>query len=100
MAMDVDVSALSPHSRVWVYQSSRPFTEEEVVNLNLDLAAFTLQWTAHNQQLAARGGVGYGRFVLLMVDESRGGGTSGCSIDKSVHFMQDLGEEYQVDFFD
>ena len=98
--MDVDVSALSPHSRVWVYQSSRPFTEEEIASLNLELASFTYQWTAHNQQLAARGGVAYGRFVLLMVDETRGGGASGCSIDKSVHFVQALGEKYQVDFFD
>ena len=34
-----------------------------------------------------------------MVDESQAG-ASGCSIDSSVRFIQQLGEQYRVNFFD
>ena len=34
-----------------------------------------------------------------MVDESQAG-ASGCSIDKSVHFLEQLGQEIGADFFE
>ena len=41
----------------------------------------------------------YNRFIILIVDESHAG-ASGCSIDKSVHFMQQLEQEYGINLFD
>ena len=39
------------------------------------------------------------QFVFLMVDETQAG-ASGCSIDKSVHFLENLGAALGVDFFE
>lgn len=87
-----------PQSKVWMYQSNRAFTPDEIKNLNAELALFAQKWTAHNLQLKAIAQVLEDRFVLLMVDETQTG-ASGCSIDTSVNFMKALGQKYQVDFF-
>ena len=89
----------SPESRIWVYVSSRPLTEAEAESAQKQLNAFCQQWTAHNQSLMANAEVFNQQFVVLMVDESRAG-ASGCSIDKSVHFLETLGANLQVDFFE
>ncbi len=88
----------SPQSKVWIYQSSRPFNESEIVELNNKLKHFTVQWTAHNKQLLASGNVMYDRFIVLMVDESHTM-ASGCSIDTSVHFIKQMEQDYAIDLF-
>jgi hypothetical protein len=90
---------LSPESRVWVYTSDRALTPEEQVFAQAQLDAFTRQWTAHNQALQAKAELFQNRFVILMVDETQAG-ASGCSIDKSVHFLESLGGHLGVDLFD
>lgn len=91
--------ALQKDSRVWIYQSSRRFTKAEVEIIRHKLREFTLDWTSHNNKLKAQGDVYYERFVVLMVDEKEAG-ASGCSIDKSVYFIQELEREFGVDMFD
>lgn len=88
----------SPQSKVWVYQSDRVFTNDEVNALNKVLNDFTQQWTAHNQQLKAKGEVLHNRFILLMVDETQAN-ASGCSIDKSVHFLQEIEKQLGISLF-
>ena len=88
----------SPQSKVWVYQSSRPFSDSEIIALNNKLKQFSVQWTAHNQQLLASGNVMYDRFIVLMVDESQTM-ASGCSIDTSVHFIKQLEQDYKIELF-
>lgn len=90
---------LSPDSKVWIYQASRPFTAEEHTLLKEELIGFCKEWTAHNKQLTADFDIVYDRFVVLVVDET-GHSASGCSIDKSVHFLKDMGERFGIDFFD
>ncbi|MCB0641401.1 MAG: hypothetical protein KDC44_07160 [Phaeodactylibacter sp.] len=89
---------LSPESRVWIYQSNRPFQGEELKQVNTRLAEFARAWTSHNLQLRAYAQVHRDRFVVLMVDESQAG-ASGCSIDKSVHFLKQLEQEFGLDLF-
>lgn len=89
----------SPDSRVWVYQSNRALSSDECAQVNQALEAFCRQWTAHNLQLKAVAEVLEGRYIILMVDETRAG-ASGCSIDKSVHFLEDLGNAVGADFFE
>lgn len=86
-------------SRVWVYQSNRPFTSEEETDLNQQLQIFAAQWVSHNRQLTAHAEVKHRQFIILMVDESSAG-ASGCSIDKSVHFLKHLEQHYEIDLFD
>lgn len=89
----------SPDSRVWVYIAERDLSEQESAYAEQQLADFCCQWTAHNQQLRATAEVFDRQFVLLMVDETQAG-ASGCSIDKSVHFLENLGRAINADLFE
>jgi hypothetical protein len=87
------------NSRVWAYQSNRELNDAEVNLLQQQLDSFTIGWTAHNNQLKAKAEIRYKRFIILVVDESQAG-ASGCSIDKSVHFMKQLEQHFNISLFD
>lgn len=89
----------SSHSRVWIYQSDRELTASEAQEAQVLLDNFTRNWTAHNNQLLAKAEIRYNRFLILFVDESHAG-ASGCSIDKSVHFMKQLEHHFGINLFD
>jgi hypothetical protein len=89
----------SENSRVWIYQSDKKLTDELAQQIQQRLDAFATQWTAHNNQLKAKAEIRYNRFLILIVDETQAG-ASGCSIDKSVHFMQNLEREFNINLFD
>lgn len=90
---------LPDSARVWIYQSDRPFTDDEVSVIRSQVNSFINEWTAHSQQLAAAGDVLFERFIVLAVDE-RQAGASGCSIDKSVHFIKGVESQFNVALFD
>ena len=90
---------LNGNSRVWIYQSNRELDEKEVVVLQSQLNGFVREWTAHSKQLSAASDIFYRRFIVLAVDESQAG-ASGCSIDKSVHFLQMIENQYDITLFD
>lgn len=87
-----------PQSRLWIYIAERPLTETESRFAQEALAEFTRQWTSHNQQLKAAAELYRQRIVILLADEQQVG-AGGCSIDKSVHFLESLGKELRIDFF-
>src|ERR1700712_476692 len=89
----------SENSRVWVYQSDKQLSDADVIKLQVQLDNFTTGWTAHNNQLKAKAEIRYNRFIVLIVDESQAG-ASGCSIDKSVHFMQQVEQQFGIKLFD
>ncbi len=89
----------NPLSKVWIYQSNRAFTAEELSFLHQKLVVFTDSWTAHNQQLKAGYEIRYNRFIILIVDETQAG-VSGCSIDKSIHLMKEIEQELNINLFD
>lgn len=93
------IMEFSSASKIWIYQSDRELNETEIVRLQQLLHQFTSSWTAHNQQLKAAAQIIYNRFIVLLVDENQAG-ASGCSIDKSVHFMKDLEQEFNINLFD
>lgn len=78
--------------------ADRLFTDAETQALTNAIADFTAQWTAHNMQLKATGQVYFNRFIVLLVDETQAG-ASGCSIDKSVHFIKQIEEKLGVSLF-
>jgi beta-glucosidase/6-phospho-beta-glucosidase/beta-galactosidase len=88
-----------PDSRVWVYVASRKLKNDEQAALQDALQVFVQKWTAHNQALKAVAEVFENQIIVLMVDETQAG-ASGCSIDKSVHFLEQAGRELNVDLFD
>lgn len=90
---------LSPESKIWIYQSNRPFQEAEINSLHPALRTFVESWTAHNKELQGSYLILRNQFIVLAVDETNMP-ASGCSIDKSVHFMQVIESELGVSLFD
>jgi hypothetical protein len=90
--------SFSPQSKVWIYQSNRAFTNEEVAAIELKINDFASQWKAHGHQLQANAEVLHNFFLVFTVDEASAGVT-GCSIDASVRVVKELEKEYNVDLF-
>ena len=97
--MLVPFSELADTSKVWIYQASRTFTTDELVDITRKLDAFVTQWAAHGAGLKAGYDIQYNRFITLAVDNEHHSAT-GCSIDSSVRFIQELEKEYNVDLLD
>jgi hypothetical protein len=88
----------SPESKVWVYQSSRLFTLHEALEIESLLNKFSSEWRSHGEEVYAYCNLFFGRFVILMADETHAS-VSGCSTDASVRFIKELGQKFNVDFF-
>ncbi|MGM0582605.1 MAG: hypothetical protein ACQETL_18155 [Bacteroidota bacterium] len=97
--MYTNFNALDESSRLWVYQADRPFSEEEKEFVLQNGKAFVESWTAHNKALNASIEIKYNQFIVLAVDETRAPAT-GCSIDKSVHFIKALENELKINLLD
>lgn len=97
--MLVDFNELPDHSRIWIYQSNRGFSEGELQELEQSLTEFLKQWTAHGSDLHAGFEIKYNRFIVIGLDQSNAS-ASGCSIDASVHFIQGLEQRFQVELLD
>lgn len=97
--MLVDFKDLPDHSRIWIYQCNRSFSEKELEEVTSGLSAFLTQWTAHGSDLKAGFEIKYKRFIIIGLDQSEAS-ASGCSIDASVHYIQALEKKYEVDLLD
>ena len=86
---------MPPDSRVWVYQSSRKLSGTEINSICEKADRFIEEWTAHGAKLKACFEIRHGIFLLMLVDEKQAM-ASGCSIDKSVHFILSLENEYGI----
>lgn len=97
--MFVTFNTLSDEARIWIYQAERELTSDEQLLILEKGKEFLDQWAAHGQPLTASLEVLKGYFVVISV-EDQVQLPSGCSIDESVAFMQGLGKQLRVDFFD
>ncbi|MFB9056589.1 ABC transporter ATPase [Mariniflexile ostreae] len=97
--MLVDFNTLPEESRVWIYQANRSFTEEELEEIQGKLNVFIENWTAHGSDLQSGYLIKYKRFIIIALNQNVNKAT-GCSIDASVHFIQQLEKEYNVDLLD
>ena len=90
---------LPNNSRVWLYQSDRVFTAQEVGFISEKATEFIEQWTRHGDNLKGSFTIKYNQFLVLAVDESFNN-VSGCSIDASVRFVKELEKSLQIDLMD
>ncbi len=86
---------ISPSAKVWIYQASKPFTENESAKVEDLCANFVAEWSAHGNSLIADYQLFFNRFICLFVDES-GHSASGCSIDGSVKFIKSIEKDYNI----
>jgi hypothetical protein len=94
--MIVHFDSLPMDARVWVYQSSREFSDIEVTTIASKTEEFMATWKRHGDDLKTSYVIKYNQFIVLGVDENLNS-VSGCSIDSSVHFMQQLEKEFDID---
>ena len=91
-------SELHPDSKVWVYQADRELNPYELLSVRQQLDSFIKSWASHGKDVKAHGEIIYNRFIILFADETQAG-VSGCSIDSSVHFIQGLEKQFDINFF-
>jgi hypothetical protein len=97
--MYIPFENLPEESRIWIYQSSRKFTDDEISEIQTELEKFIDNWSAHGTSLEASFTIKYNRFIIIAVNQEVHAAT-GCSIDSSVAFIQNLEQKYNVDLLD
>lgn len=90
---------LSDNSRIWIYQSDRQFSADEVEKIKATGNEFLNTWDSHGKALHAAFEIFHRRFIAIFVDQNHAS-ASGCSIDKSVHFIKQLERDFSVSLFD
>ena len=97
--MFIPFENLPEDSRVWIYQSNRKFSDVELAEIESELILFVEKWAAHGNELEASYLLKYNRFIILAVNQEIQQVT-GCAIDSSVSFIQNLEQKYQVELLD
>lgn len=87
--MYVDFNKMPAHSRVWIYQAGRSFSQTEKDLVTNRLKSFCEGWNAHGNGMPSSFQIMDDQVLILAVDESNLG-ASGCSIDSSVKALKEL----------
>ncbi len=103
IVQELTTAALFPEmaetSKVWIYQANRVLTIEEETILKEKATLFVKSWESHGSKLKADFTLLHHLFLIFSVDENQHE-ASGCSIDKSVHFVKEIQNVLGIDFFD
>jgi len=94
----MSLTQLPSHARCWIYQADRALTGTEKEWIKEQLNRFIPEWNAHGTKLIAEGEQ-IGDFHIVLAVDEHSAGASGCSIDSSVRFIKQIGQELHVDFF-
>ena len=86
-------------AHVWVFQSTRTFTELDLTEIHSKSSAFTEVWKSHGNAVASSFNIFYNRFIVVAVDE-RTVKVGGCSQDSLHGFIKELGRQLDINFFD
>ena len=97
--MLVEFNTLPEESKVWIYQANRSFTDQEIEEIQAKLDEFLENSTAHGSDLESGYLIKYKRFIVIGLNQNLNK-ASGCSVDASVRFIQELEKEYGVDLLD
>lgn len=97
--MHIPFEDLPGHSKIWIYQSNRKLSDDEVTEITEATTEFIQNWAAHGTPLEASFIVKYNRFIILAINQDLQAVT-GCSIDSSVQFIQNLEQKYNIDLLD
>jgi hypothetical protein len=94
--MFVNFEDLDNNARVWIYQSNRAFSNNEVEIIKEKTTNFIENWLRHGDDLKASYCIKYNQFIILAVDENFNE-VSGCSIDASVNLIKSIEKEFSID---
>jgi hypothetical protein len=96
--MFIQFSALSPSSKIWIYQSDKKFTTGNKVFIQTFLQNYCEGWKAHGEPLRASFDLRFNHFIIIAADESFNT-TSGCSVDDSVRAIKEVEVQTGLSFF-
>jgi hypothetical protein len=96
--MLVDFKSLADSSKVWIYQSNRELTRNEMDEIIVNVEKFVSTWKRHGDDLKASYQIRYNQFIILAVDEEFNG-VSGCSVDASTHMFKQFEQAFKIDLF-
>jgi hypothetical protein len=96
--MLIPFESLPPHSRLWIYQSDRKIAKAEHRIISDTLESFIQNWLVHGEPMTAAFDIRFDHFVIIGADE-KVNAASGCSIDKAVRQMTELGSGLGIDWF-
>lgn len=82
-------------TRVWIYQCDRKLSDNEIEAIKEQGDNFIDNWAAHGEKLEAAFEILHSQFLIIFADEEQAE-ASGCSIDRSVHFIKNLEQEYSI----
>ncbi|MBL3657886.1 hypothetical protein [Fulvivirga sediminis] len=97
--MLVSFEELSENARVWIYQTGKELSSEEKQVVESRAKVFCEGWAAHGSPMKCSAKIFHNRFLVLAADEDYTK-ASGCSIDSSVHMVQELEKQLGISFFD
>lgn len=82
--------------KIWIFQSVRDFTSEELHNIEVLLSGFLKNWQTHGSDLTSGFSILENRFIKVFVDENIQS-ASGCSIDSLTRLIKKIDEEYKLE---
>ncbi|MFC3878997.1 hypothetical protein ACFOSV_02355 [Algoriphagus namhaensis] len=97
--MYLEFDQMPENARIWIYQSSRKFSDEEIELIENKLQKFCESWNTHGTLMPTSFAVKDSQVVMLAVDESQLG-ASGCSIDSSVRILAEIEAQIGVNLID
>ncbi|MGH2642815.1 MAG: hypothetical protein ACRDE2_02610 [Chitinophagaceae bacterium] len=89
----------SPESRVWIYQSSRAFTEKESDKIGNLLSEYCTQWISHNRPVKGWVKLLFNQFIIFISDDTQDK-LCGSAIDNSIRFVKEIEREFNVGLLD
>ncbi|MCD8540238.1 MAG: hypothetical protein LRY55_11025 [Leadbetterella sp.] len=97
--MFVEFETLPENARVWMYQADRNLSEAEQARVMDFLTTAVDTWVTHGMPMRGSVRLLFNRLVLLAADTGFQE-PSGCSIDSSTRWLQELGQAMNLSFFD
>ena len=90
---------LADNSKVWIFQSNRPFNEKEEREINEQLLQFYSQWLSHGAPVKGWAKLLFKQFIVVLADPSSTD-IGGCSTDGMVRVIKSMERQYEVNLFD
>lgn len=88
-----------PDSKVWIYQSSRSFSDNEILEIEAMLKEFIIQWDSHGASVKGAAYLFFKQFIILMADTTDDG-ICGRSMDGSMRLIKDIEQRLSVNMFE
>lgn len=86
-----------PKSKVWIFQPNRLLTENEIQLITNNAKIFNDKWNAHGANLSSV--FNCTPYEVTFVVDANANQASGCSIDSLTHFIKQIQQNIDVDFF-